>query len=102
MSDDQDPLGPLRRGDARSLGADQGFADRLEASLRVAHADQQVSHDPIWRRIAVVVPAMLVLLVVASIVVLAREESPSSALVLTDARNVTVHLPDGSPGAQPQ
>jgi len=101
MTDDPNPLSPLERGESRSLGADQGFADRLEASLRVAHADRRRPHDPIWRRIAVVVPAMVVLLVVASVVVLVRDESPSAALMLTDAHNVTVHLPDGTSVVDP-
>ncbi len=96
MTDERNPLEPLEMGDDRSLRADPQFADRLEASLRVAHADQRLSPPPIWRRVAVVAPTLVLLLAVATVVVLARDESPSAALVLTDANNVTIHLPDGS------
>ncbi len=96
MTDEHNPLERLDLGGDRSPAADPQFADRLEASLRVAHADRQRAAAPIWRRVAVVAPMLVVLLVVATVAVVVRDESPSAALVLTDASDVTVHLPDGS------
>ncbi len=96
MTGDENPLGPLFEDDHGQFGADTRFADRLEASLRVRHADGRYPRVPMWRRMAVVAPAMVVLLVVASVALIVRDESPSAALVVTDATNVVVHLPDGS------
>ncbi len=92
--DPDDPLAPLR---GSASAADDRFVDQLDTRLRVQHAaDRHPSRQPLWRRVAVLAPTMVVLLVVASVVVVARDQGPSAALVLTDAENVTVYLPDGT------
>lgn len=97
--DPKDPLAPLR-GSASS--ADDRFVDQLDTRLRVQHAtDRHPTRQPLWRRVAVLAPTMVVLLVVASVVMVVRDQDPSAALVLTDAENVTVHLPDGTSVVDP-
>jgi hypothetical protein len=92
--DPNDPLAPLR---GSASAAEDRFVDQLDARLRVRHAaDRRPARQPLWRRMAVLAPAMVVLLVAASVVMVARDQDPSAALVLTDAANVTVHLPDGT------
>ncbi len=92
--DPDDPLAVLR-GSAST--ADDRFVDQLEARLRVQHAAaHHPDRQPLWRRVAVLAPTMVVLFVIASFVFVARDQSPSAALVLTDSENVTVHLLDGT------
>ncbi len=94
MVDEQNPLSSM--GEVDGAEADERFADRLEASLRVSHAQLQPTRQPLWRRLSVAGSVMVVLLVLTSVALLARDEAPSAALVLTNASNVTVHLPDGT------
>lgn len=81
----------------------EGAADRLEADLRIAHAERATrpGRGPVWRRpVALAGVAVVVMLVaVASLVV--RDTAPSAALILTDAAGVTVVLPDGSEVVDP-
>lgn len=92
------PLASLRSDvgdDHRMAPAD---ADRLEAGLRVAHADRsdQGTFVPLWRRAAVIAPVVAIAVVSLTLLVIAQGETPSAAFVLTDAENVVVTLPDGS------
>ncbi len=96
MTNDENPLSALQDSDRLDMDADPRFAGQLEARLRIQHAEGRPARVPLWRRLGIVAPAMLVLLVVASITVVIRDQSPSSALVLTHASNVVVHLPDGT------
>ncbi len=94
MVDEQNPLSSI--GEVDGTEADERFADRLEASLRVSHAQLRPTRQPLWRRLSVAGSVMVVLLVLTSVALLARDEAPSAALVLTNASNVIVHLPDGT------
>ena len=92
MTDD-DPLSTLRS--IRKV--DPAFADRLESSMRIQHAAArrtQPGRSP-WRQALLLGPA-LVLVVLASAVLILRDEAQSSALVLHEAHNVVVTLPDGT------
>ncbi|MBT5140001.1 MAG: hypothetical protein HOM37_13200 [Acidimicrobiaceae bacterium] len=92
--DPDDPLAALR---GATTAAEDRFVDQLDARLRVQHATgRRRVRQPLWRRVAVLAPTMVVLLVVASVVFVVRDQSPSAAFVLTDVENVTVHLPDGT------
>jgi hypothetical protein len=92
--DPNDPLAALR---GTTRAAEDRFVDQLDARLRVQHASGRPPvRQPLWRRVAVLAPTMVVLLVVASVVVVVRDQSPSAAFVLTDVENVTVYLPDGT------
>ena len=92
--DPNDPLASLR---GPTTAAGDRFVDQLDARLRVQHAaSRQPVRQPLWRRVAVLAPTMVVLLVVASVLVVARDQNPSAAFVLTNAENVTQHLPDGT------
>lgn len=89
----EDPLRSLRQ----TPSVDTGFADRLESSLRVQHASARggVPRRQTWRTLLLVGPAV-VLVVIASAVLVIRDDTPSAALELHEASNVTVTLPDGS------
>ena len=92
--DPNDPLAALR---GATRAAEDRFVDQLDARLRVQHATgRRPERQPLWRRIAVLAPTMVVLLVVASVLIVVRDQSPSAAFVLTDVENVTVYLPDGT------
>ena len=88
-----DPLSSLRS----SRPVDPGFADRLESSLRIQHAARR--HTPPvrsrWRQLLLLGP-VVVLVVLASAVLVLRDEAQSSALELREAHNVVVTLPDGT------
>lgn len=95
---DDDLLGPLRRLDSR---ADERFADRLEAELRVGHAAARRPAPPVWRRLAVLAPALTLLVVVATTTLVLRDDTRSAALEISDANGVVVTLPDGTEVADP-
>lgn len=99
-----EPMDRLRATVAGDHRMRAGAADRLEADLRIAHADRSPRPGgvPVWRRpVALAGVAVVVMLVaVASLVV--RDTAPSAALVLTDAAGVTVVLPDGSEVVDPE
>jgi hypothetical protein len=88
-----DPLSSIRS----HRPVDAGFADRLESSLRIQHAAGRPA-APVgspWRRLLLVGPA-IVLVVLASAVLVLRDDAQSSALELHEAHNVVVTLPDGT------
>lgn len=94
-TDDDNPLAALRGEVAPDSGMDARAADRLEASLRVAHAEQRTTAVPWWRRSIALAPAAVLIVVAISAALVLRTETPSAALVITDAENVTVVLPGG-------
>ncbi len=95
---DDDLLGPLRRLDSP---ADERFADRLEVELRIGHAAARRPRQPVWRRVAVLAPALALLVVVATTTLVLRDDTRSAALEITDATGVVVTLPDGTEVADP-
>lgn len=101
MSTDPDnPLDPLRRGAATPL--DEKTLDRIEARLRVQHATQRPS--PTGRRVprwVVVGPVLALVLIMATIALVVRDESAVAALELRNAEDVTVTQPDGTVVSDP-
>jgi hypothetical protein len=96
MTDDHsNPLGPLADSDVPEL--DAVTRDRLEAGLRVQFADRHPAPPPrgIPRRF-VIGPVIALVLLVATIALVARDEAAVAALELSDAVNVVVTLPDGA------
>ena len=95
MTEDRpNPLGPLADSAVPEMSA--ATRDRLEAGLRVRHAARRPA--PGGRRIprlVVIGPVVALVLVVATIVFVARDESAVAALEVRDAVNVTITLPDG-------
>ncbi len=87
------PLDALRRTVDDDAVMDARIADRLEADLRIAHADL-AGRPPLWRRAQILVPAAL-LVVALSVGLALRDETPTAALVVSGAENVTIVLPDG-------
>ncbi|MFT5202431.1 MAG: hypothetical protein ACI9C1_001819 [Candidatus Aldehydirespiratoraceae bacterium] len=88
------PLAPLADED---VALDPRRRDQIEAGLRVQFAG--VGGRP--RRAAlprwlVVAPVLLLLLAVATVTLVVRDEGAVAALEVRDADNVTVMLPDGS------
>lgn len=78
-------------------GMDAAAADRLEAALRVAHAERsRPAAVPGWRRPALLGAMALVVVLAALATMVVQDTAPSAALVLRDASGVTVVLPDGS------
>jgi len=80
-----------------------GFVDRLEADLRIAHAERNRGRQgaPLWGRVGALVSLAVVVLAIATAGLLFRDRSVSSALELSNARGVVVTLPDGSVVADP-
>ncbi len=73
-----------------------GFVDRVEADLRIAHAERGRRRTPVWRRVGALASVAVVVLAVATAGLIWRDRSVSSALELTNATGVVVTLPDGS------
>jgi len=75
-----------------------GFVDRVEADLRIAHAERDRNRRPApaWGRVGALASVAVVVLAVATAGFIWRDRSVSSALELTNARGVVVTLPDGS------
>lgn len=95
--DDEHPLEPLARADVGEL--DPISRDRIESGLRVAHATRPTAASGAprsTRRWLVAAPALVVLLLVATVALLARDTAPAVALEVRDAMDVVVTLPDGS------
>ena len=94
--DDDHPLEPLARAEVADL--DAAARDRIEAGLRVQHAARPTADGPARspRRWLVAAPALVVLLVVVTVALLARDTAPAVALEVRDAMDVVVTLPDGS------
>jgi hypothetical protein len=91
---DENPLAPLVDEHA---ALDPRRRDQIEAGLRVQFAG--VGDRP--RRAAlprwlVVAPVLLLLLAVATVTLVARDEGVVAALEVRDADNVTITMPDGS------
>ncbi|MEM9467446.1 MAG: hypothetical protein AAGA90_18880 [Actinomycetota bacterium] len=99
---DPNPLDALRRSVAETERLDPATADRIESRLRVAHAASRSRPTARWWRPAIAAPALLVLVVALSVGVLLRGSDPAAALVVTDADNVTVRLPDGTLVVDPE
>lgn len=92
--DRSNPLDPLAGSAVPEM--DAATRDRLEAGLRVQHASRHPA--PGGRRIprrVVVGPVVALVLIVATIVFVARDESAVAALEVRDAVNVTITLPGG-------
>lgn len=94
-TDDHNPLEALHAEVAPDARLDERVADRIEASLRVAHAEQRTTAVPWWRRSIALAPAAVLIVVAISAALVLRTETPSAALVITDAENVTIVLPGG-------
>ncbi|MEO0495626.1 MAG: hypothetical protein AAF081_19640 [Actinomycetota bacterium] len=92
---DDNPLEALHAEVAPDGRLDERVAGRIEASLRVAHAEQRTTWVPWWRRSIALAPAAVLVVVAISAAVILRTETPSAALVITDAENVTIVLPSG-------
>ena len=77
---------------------DPRFADRLESDLRVAHAERNLARRPsrIGSRVTALATLALVILVAATVSLVWRDRSVSSALEMSNADGVVVTLPDGS------
>ncbi len=92
--DDDDLLGPLARVDAPSL--DPVSRERIESGLRVQFAANRTRPDRarLPRRF-VVAPVLAVILAVATVVLLAGDETSVAALEVRDAQDVVVMLPSG-------
>ncbi|MFQ5556262.1 MAG: hypothetical protein ACE5GB_01940 [Acidimicrobiales bacterium] len=88
---DEHPLDPLAS--AEVPDADPAFVDRLEADLRIAHAGGRHRVSAGWRRVVLVAPVLMLFVAVATVALLVRDDA---SLELTQARNVTVVLPDGT------
>jgi len=94
--DPENPLGPLSHGDTPPI--DAALRDRIESGLRVQHASLPSGRPPNRRSVPrwlVVGPVVAVLLLVATIGLVLRDEAAVAALELRDAQNVTVTLADG-------
>ena len=94
-TDDHNPLEALHAEVGPEARLDAHVADHIEASLRVAHAEQRTPAAPWWRRSIALAPAAVLIVVAISAALVLRTESPSAALVITDAENVTIVLPSG-------
>lgn len=93
--DHSHPLDALAESRAPEL--DPTSRDRIEAGLRVQHAGQRTSPaGPTPRRWLVALPALVIVLVIATAVLLVRDTTPVAALEVRDAQDVVVTLPDGS------
>jgi hypothetical protein len=94
----EDPLRSLRS----TPEVDPGFADGLESSLRVQHSATRAEapRRGTWRTVLLVGPA-IVLALVASAVLIIGDDTPSDALELDEATNVTVTMADGSTRVDP-
>jgi len=91
---DDDILGPLARSTAPDL--DPTSLDRIEAGLRVRHAEGQAKPTgPRIPRWLLAAPALVVVLLVATVVLVARDEAAVAALEVRDAQDVVVTLPSG-------
>lgn len=94
------PLEPLV--DAAVPPLDPQAADRIETALRVGFADRTPgSRRSRVPRGLVVGPIVVLLVLVVTVALVARDDAPVAALELRDARNVTVTLPDGAVVADP-
>lgn len=93
---DHNPLDAMRRSVDDTSRIDRAVADRIESQLRIAHAGQNQTAGRRWWRPAVAAPVLLVIVLALSIALVLRSSDPAVALVVTDADNVTVRLPDGS------
>ena len=96
MTDETNPLDVLRRSVPDDDRLESAIADRIESRLRVAHAEANPSRPVRWWRPALAAPIAVLLVVALSLAVVLRTSDPAAALVVTDAENVTVRLPDGS------
>jgi hypothetical protein len=94
----EDPLRSLRS----TPPVDPDFADRLESSLRVQHAAIRggAMRRGTWRTLLLIGPAVA-LVVIASAMLVIRDDTPSAALELHEATNVTVTLTDGTSRVDP-
>jgi len=74
------------------------FVDRLDAELRIAHAERGrgTAPSPRWGRLGALASVAAVVLAVATAGLVWNDRSVSSALEMTDAIGVQVTLPDGS------
>ena len=95
MTDETNPLDALRRSVPDDDRLESAIADRIESRLRVAHAEANRSRPVRWWRPALAAPVAVLLVVALSLAVVLRGSDPAAALVVTDAENVTVRLPDG-------
>ncbi len=79
------------------------FADRLDADLRIAHAQRRRDRraSPVRGRVAVLGSVAVLILAVATAGLVWRDRSVSSALEMTAAQGVVVTLPDGSTVSDP-
>ena len=94
MTHDDDILGPLARSAAPDL--DPTSRDRIESGLRVRHAEGQAKPTgPRVPRWLLAAPALVVVLLVATVVLVARDEAAVAALEVRDAQDVVVTLPSG-------
>ena len=96
MTDETNPLDALRRSVPDDDRLESAIADRIESRLRVAHAEANRSRPVRWWRPALAAPVAVLLVVALSLAVVLRGSDPAAALVVTDAENVTVRLPDGA------
>ncbi|MEM7142444.1 MAG: hypothetical protein AAF548_15580 [Actinomycetota bacterium] len=88
------PLAPLAGEPVAPL--DSASRDRIESALRVQYAARTGAGRPSRPRWLIAVPALAVLLAVATVALVARDTVPVAALELNDADGVTITLPDGS------
>jgi hypothetical protein len=93
MTDD-DILGPLARSAAPDL--DPTSRDRIESGLRVQHAEgRRKPTGPRSARWLVAAPALVIVLLLATLALVVRDESAVAALEVRDARDVVVTLASG-------
>ncbi len=101
MTDNDDILGPLTRTLVPDLDPDR--RDRIESALRVQHAAGRKGPSraglPRW---LVAAPALVLLLVVSTVVLLAGDEAAVAALEVRDAHDVVITLASGETIENPE